>query len=239
MIGAELQPVQPRILSWQAWLALAYVILVFPVGWGNLVAPFIGRLFLGQHAALIIGPNWGWYLFWGALAAIECLGCCLCLWAVRSEGHTVREIGLYSARLRFYLSFLFASLVVFSIVLIGKEWGWISTRADDNPVLRLSSIGRHFFFLGLIIIGASCEEIMFRGFAITYLRRLVRSPWFAVVLSTAAFAYMHGGLRQGFDELVSRFVIGLMLAGVYLWRGSLFPAILAHYLIDASFTLLH
>ena len=68
------------------------------------------------------------------------------------------------------------------------------------------------------------EEIFFRGALLTH--------W-GLLLSTLIFAMLHAG-RTKVAQLwgVLAFVIGILLAGLTLWRGSLIPAIVAHTLIN-------
>ncbi len=108
MLSEETRPVHPRRFSWQAWLALVYALLAYPIGWGN-----FGRLHPGLHA-LTNGSRLGWYSFWGAVFLIEWIGFFLCLWALRSEDRAVREIGLHSRRFRLYLVFFILAIAGFS-----------------------------------------------------------------------------------------------------------------------------
>jgi hypothetical protein len=180
------------------------------------------------------GSRTGWYSFWGALLIIEWIGFCLCLWALRSEGHASREIGLYSRRLRLYLLLFTIAVLAFSALFVAKGLHWIPSRpADPHSLFSTLTTAERFFWLAMLITGGVCEETMFRGFAITYLRRLVPSTWLAVLLATLAFAYMHGGSHQALVPFLTRFALGLVYAGVYLWRDSLLPAMFLHFLTDS------
>jgi membrane protease YdiL (CAAX protease family) len=233
IVGGEARPLQPRRLSWQAWVALAYVIFAYPVGWGNFL-----YIHPGFDAVVTNGSRWGWYSLWGTIVVIEWVGFLLCLWALHSEGRAASEIGLYSRRLRLYVVIFIVAVTGFGAIFVAKALNWIPSRpADPHAFLPFTSTPEHFFWLAISITAAICEETMFRGFAITYLRRLLRSTWLAVLLSTLVFAYMHGGLRQGAAKFGVRFVLGLVFAGIYLWRKSLPPAMLLHFLIDAAFAL--
>ena len=76
------------------------------------------------------------------------------------------------------------------------------------------------------------EEIFFRGFLFAALRRRMRAP-FAVMLSAAAFALIHP-----FGEpMLAAFVLGLVVATVYEYSGSLLPPIMAHMGLNLSFVL--
>jgi len=70
------------------------------------------------------------------------------------------------------------------------------------------------------------EEIAFRGVLFTGLRERLRRPWVAVLLSGAIFGFFHVSLFR----LVPTGVLGVVLAAVVLKTGSLYPAILWHFL---------
>ena len=228
MLRVESTAAEPRRFSWQAWLALAYVLLLYPIGWGS------GPLHPGLRALVASGSRMGWYSFWGTVFIIEWIGFFLCLWALRSEGRASREIGLYSQRLRLYLLLFTLPVLGFSALFVAQELHWIPSRpGDSHGLFSFLTTAERFFWLAMSITGGVCEETMFRGFAISYLRRLVRSTWLAVLLATLAFAYVHGGLHQGLVPFLMRLAVGLVLAGIYLWRDSLLPAMFLHFLIDA------
>lgn len=229
MIHAETQAVDPRRLWWQAGLALAYVILLYPVGWGN-----FGHLHPGLQALVENGARWGWYSFWGTVFIVEWVGFFLCLWALRRDGRAQREIGLYSGRFRLYVVLFIVAIVGFSALLVAKGLHWIpSGPSYPHGLFSFTSPAERFFWLAMAITGGVCEETMFRRFAITYLRRLVRSSWLAILLSSLAFAYVHGGLHEGTGPFAVRLALGLVYAGIYLWRDTLLPAMLLHFLMDA------
>jgi uncharacterized protein len=85
-------------------------------------------------------------------------------------------------------------------------------------------------FIALSITAGVTEEFIFRGFVLFTLMQATASIPLALLLSSAAFgvvhAYQHpvGALRAG--------LLGAVLAGSLLLTGSIFPAIIAHALID-------
>jgi membrane protease YdiL (CAAX protease family) len=88
------------------------------------------------------------------------------------------------------------------------------------------------FVFGWGVFPPIAEEIFFRGFLFAALRRRMRAP-FAVMLSAAAFALIHP-----FGEpMLAAFVLGLVVATVYEYSGSLLPPIMAHMGLNLSFVL--
>ncbi len=70
------------------------------------------------------------------------------------------------------------------------------------------------------------EEIAFRGVLFSGLREHLRRPWLAVLLSAAVFAVFHVSLFR----IVPTGFLGIVLAVVVLRTGSIFPAMLWHFL---------
>ena len=89
--------------------------------------------------------------------------------------------------------------------------------------------GRAFSMLS--ITAGICEEILYRGFLITYFA--VFFPlWVAVLGSTVIFALGHS--YQGVAGATKAGVVGLVMAGFFLLTGSLWPAMVTHAVIDLN-----
>ncbi len=74
------------------------------------------------------------------------------------------------------------------------------------------------------------EELLFRGFALSRLRVLCGSNAAAIVVTSIAFGAVH--FEQGLTGMIQTGLIGLILATVATYTGSLWPAILTHASID-------
>jgi membrane protease YdiL (CAAX protease family) len=87
-------------------------------------------------------------------------------------------------------------------------------------------------FALLAVTAGVCEELLFRGFGIAYLRWLwPGSPRVAVIAITAvAFGLVH--LYQGPRGVVLTGLVGAYLAWLVLSTGSLLPAMVIHALLD-------
>jgi sodium transport system permease protein len=81
--------------------------------------------------------------------------------------------------------------------------------------------------LALSLLQAVCEELAFRGFILSGLRRRFR-PWTAVFLSSFLFALFHMNVFQ----FVPHFLLGIVLALVALRTGSVLPAMLLHFVYN-------
>lgn len=86
-------------------------------------------------------------------------------------------------------------------------------------------------FLMLAGAAAVCEEYLFRGFAQGVVGQAIGSPWPAVGLASISFGISHG--YQRLIGILRATVLGALLALPVVWTGSLFPAIVAHFWINA------
>lgn len=96
-------------------------------------------------------------------------------------------------------------------------------------------LGRHTtkdLVINLIFIAAFAgigEELFFRGILQRLIIRGTRNPWLGIVITALAFSFFH----FQFFGFFPRFFLGLLLGAVYWYSGSLWTAILAHFLYDA------
>ncbi len=87
-------------------------------------------------------------------------------------------------------------------------------------------------FLLLSGVAAVCEEYVFRGFALHTVAAWSGSPWLAAVAVSASFGLAHG--YQKLAGVVRAGTLGFLLAAPTIWTGSLFPAIVGHFWINAA-----
>ncbi|MGB0714478.1 MAG: lysostaphin resistance A-like protein [Phycisphaerae bacterium] len=81
------------------------------------------------------------------------------------------------------------------------------------------------------------EELIFRGFMMTRLRRMTGNWVVAVILSTAIFTVPHA-IDQTLIALGPIAILSILVSVVTIWRQSLIPAIVAHALFDFTQLLL-
>ncbi len=87
-------------------------------------------------------------------------------------------------------------------------------------------------FLLLSGIAAVCEEYVFRGFLLWTLAAWTSSPWFAAAIVSASFGLAHG--YQRIAGIARASSLGFLLCVPVIATGSLFPAIVAHFWINAA-----
>ena len=99
--------------------------------------------------------------------------------------------------------------------------GYESVTSD----IVISNFGTYLMYVGLIcIIPALCEEILFRGLICNGLKRL--GSVVAIFGSAFLFMIMHGSP----DQTIHQFILGIVLAIVYLVSNNLWIPIIIHFL---------
>lgn len=91
---------------------------------------------------------------------------------------------------------------------------------------------KHFVFLALS--AGVCEEVIFRGFLVNYVKYWVPDhAWqlhMAVLVSSVFFSISH--LYQGWINVLKIFVIALLFGYIYVYSQSLVLVVIIHFLVD-------
>jgi membrane protease YdiL (CAAX protease family) len=82
---------------------------------------------------------------------------------------------------------------------------------------------------GLLMVGV-CEELVFRGYLHTFISRYTENSFAIVLLSSAAFGFIHWSL--GLHAVIISSAIGAVFMIAYLITRSLPAIILAHFAIN-------
>ncbi len=82
------------------------------------------------------------------------------------------------------------------------------------------------FVAGVAGVG---EELVFRGMIQRSLIKAFKSPWAGIIVSAILFSAIH----MQFLGFLPRFLLGILLGGIYWYSGSLYVAMLAHFVYDA------
>lgn len=79
---------------------------------------------------------------------------------------------------------------------------------------------------GLAAVG---EELLFRGMVQRLLIKMFKTPWPGIIITAVLFSAMH----MQFYGFLPRFLLGILLGAAYWYSGSLWVAIVAHFVYDA------
>ncbi len=126
-----------------------------------------------------------------------------------------------------------ASLAIEGFFLWAERRGWWP-QESDLMLLLLPGTRREMGWALLVLspTAAICEEFIYRGFAISELHAFLGSTVAAVAIATVAFGLAH--CYQGWAGMFRAAVLGLLLAWPVIHLGSLYPAMAAHWIIDAA-----
>jgi membrane protease YdiL (CAAX protease family) len=124
-----------------------------------------------------------------------------------------------------------ASLLALSLVILCERRGWLPCESALTYLLIPQT--PHEKVWGVLILAptaAFCEEFLFRGFLLTQMHDWLHSLWWAWVLTSVAFGLAH--FYQGWGGTIRAGLLGALLAYPVVRWGSLYPAMLAHWMID-------
>lgn len=87
-------------------------------------------------------------------------------------------------------------------------------------------------YLIMCFSAAAFEEIIFRGFMVTYFIKPYEDgfPWMAVCFPATLFAMGH--FYQGIGAVVKIFLLSALFALIFIYSGSLLYVMIIHFLID-------
>lgn len=126
-------------------------------------------------------------------------------------------------------------LMIGWILIAGMVWpGWDEQmRENASQLVSLIPAMHPLWFIPLMLLVSAYEELLFRGFIMTRLRRALGSWTPAVVLSAALFTLAHMGDQK---PAVMPIIAGLALifSLATIWTRSLLPAIVGHFLFNLS-----
>jgi uncharacterized protein len=114
---------------------------------------------------------------------------------------------------------------------------WITDmedKAGQTLKLLLGGTSVSELILNIIFIAvfaAVGEELVFRGVLQRIFIRGFRSPWAGIIFTAFLFSFFH----MQFFGFIPRFFLGILLGALYWYSGSLWTAILAHFVYDAFF----
>lgn len=104
------------------------------------------------------------------------------------------------------------------------EWLTNSYSSASSMITGSSLTGQ---IIGVVIAPALAEEILFRGVILGRLKR-VMPVWSAVIVSSLAFALVHGNLLW----IAYTFVMGLLVAMIDVKYDSIVPGMIMHFMFN-------
>lgn len=210
------------------WIARAYLTLLL---FGLPYLAVRGTPSEGEVARLV-GSRRALYVS----TAVSLVFLALVTWGVASwDGPPGRELGWRAGPLRE------VSLWTVGVTGAGLAAVWAVSRAGralgarESSVLHLliprTTAGRGGFVV-LSAVAGICEEYVFRGFMLHGLAGWLGSAWVSAAVTAVAFGVGHG--YQKAVGVVRASVLGFVLAVPVVVTGSLYPAVVGHFWINAA-----
>jgi membrane protease YdiL (CAAX protease family) len=113
---------------------------------------------------------------------------------------------------------------------------WMREKEDSAAKIIQFMLSKHsvkallmniIFIAGLAALG---EELFFRGVLQRIFIRMFKNPWAGIIITAFLFSAIH----MQFYGFLPRLLLGVFLGLIYWYSGSLWPAIFAHFIYDAS-----
>jgi membrane protease YdiL (CAAX protease family) len=173
-----------------------------------------------------LGPFWSGEAVWWALALT------VLLYARVVERQPFSTIGFRAPR--------FADIgwsVVFAVAMLA---GMMVISAVIFPLLHLTQNAKEYHLLidrpvlerlALVTRAAVCEEILFRGYALSRIEQGTGSVWLAALISCAVFTYAHLASWGGAQLIIAGFG-GVLLTIQFVWRRNIWGNMLTHWITD-------
>ncbi|MCH5374397.1 MAG: CPBP family intramembrane metalloprotease [Planctomycetes bacterium] len=151
------------------------------------------------------------------------------------NGEPISRIGWRSGNIRREVALGVILFVPFLFFNAGVErlfsgLGLSQTSPGAEAFLKPHGLAQFVLATALVAVVAVTEETIFRGYLLLRLTALSRSVVLAVVLSSLIFSIGHG--YEGMAGVATVGVMGMVFAGIYLWRGSLLAPMTMHFLQD-------
>jgi membrane protease YdiL (CAAX protease family) len=192
-----------------------------------LAAPF----YLNDFASIFVA-DWGWWLAIDYVA-VKLFPLAVIAWLIASRRMTLGNFGLVSQpAVAFVATLLLAALAGTLIdqnayTLLAGLPGYAAL--GGMPEIRSDAWNRFDLSIGLLFVGI-LEELVFRAYAYTVIRRYTASAVAIVGISALAFGLIHWSL--GLNSVLITAVIGAVFMAFYLRTRSVPALALAHFAVN-------
>lgn len=123
------------------------------------------------------------------------------------------------------------AVIALSMVIWCERRKWLPRESDMVYMLMPENWNEKLWAVFIVSpTAAFCEEFLFRGFLLTKSDDWLHSMMWAWIVSSIAFGLAH--FYQGWSGMIRAGLLGALLAYPVMRWGNLYPAMLAHWLID-------
>lgn len=187
---------------------------------------------------LLVQKNFDYYIpFWGGIVVLHWASVLIVVKFLNSQGKKLKNIG-YQLSKKGTLSLVGIYLLI-AIIIVGiTELALQGVELDKSQLNKIPSLipkttTHRVFFILLVFSTGICEEIVYRGFAITQLRNIGVNKWISIAIASFLFVGIHGinGYLYRFPFL---FIGGIVFGLLFIWKGRLLYPMIIHLLINLS-----
>jgi membrane protease YdiL (CAAX protease family) len=202
--------------------------------------PFLYILFGKTTIAieLFANKNLHYYMpFWGGIIILHWLSVWVVIKFLKSQKKTLADIG-YKLSNKGTLYLVGGYLLIAILMLVGVETMLNNVELDPSKFGNISGLipkttSHRIFFILLVFSTGICEEIVYRGFAITQLNEIGVNKWIALIIAAFIFIGIHG-INAYTNRFLFLFGGGIMFGVTFLLSKRLLPSILIHLFINLS-----
>ena len=190
-----------------------------------------GPFYLNDFASIAVS-DWRWWLAIDYVA-VKLFPLAVIAWLIGSGKMKLAEFGLTAQGALPFLATFFGAALAGTLIdqnaytLLGGLPGYAPLGA--MPEIRSDAWNRIDLSLGLLLVGV-LEEIVFRAYAYTVIRRYTASPAAIVAISAIAFGLIHWSL--GLHTVLITAAIGAVFMVAYLRTRSAPALMLAHFAVN-------
>lgn len=214
-----------------AWWKTLLVIFGFPIAY-----MIYGTTEIAQELFRYKDRDY-YYVFWGGIIVLHWLSVFV-VWAMLKTSHkNFSDIG-YKFKAKGTLWLLCLYLCVAVVALGVTEFLLNMSDLNQDVVKRLPglvpiNLPERIFFILLVLSTGFCEEVVYRGFAITGLSDAGMNRWVALMFAAFLFVGIHG-INAYSNRFLFLFGGGVMFGLLYLSTKNLLPSIIVHLAINLS-----
>jgi hypothetical protein len=128
----------------------------------------------------------------------------------------------------------YMGLINQKLIIGGEAQKWMKSMEEEAAKQVQFMLSKHTpgeLFLNLIFISLFAgigEELFFRGVLQRLFIKLTKSPWAGIIITAILFS----GFHLQFFGFLPRLFLGVLLGALYWYSGSLWTAMLAHFIYD-------
>ncbi|WP_296317132.1 CPBP family intramembrane glutamic endopeptidase [Winogradskyella sp. UBA3174] len=187
---------------------------------------------------LFVNKDLDYYIpFWGGIIVLHWLSVLVVIKFLKSQKKRLVDIG-YKLSNKGTLHLVGGYLLVAILMLVGVEILLNNVELDPSKFGDISGLipkttSHRIFFILLVFSTGFCEEIVYRGFAITQLNEIGLNKWIALIVAAFIFIGIHG-INAYTNRFFFLFGGGIMFGVTFLLSKRLLYSIIIHLIINLT-----